>query len=56
MNYTAILMTLIICTTGIELLALYKGIDGAVTAPILAIFGVLAGAISKVIYDKAKST
>lgn len=50
----AIGCTTLICLTAIELFALYLGIDGAVLSAVIGIFGVVAGAMGKTLYERSK--
>lgn len=38
----------------IECVALYLGVDGAVLGSVVAVFGVIVGAVAKTIYDVKK--
>lgn len=52
---TIIVIVALVCVTSMVIYALSQGINGTVLATALSIFGVIIGAIAKVIYDKEKA-
>lgn len=49
-----IVVVALLCVCAMVIYALSQGIDGAVLATALSIFGVIIGAIAKTIYEKGK--
>jgi len=47
-----IVVVALICMTCVVSYALYLGINGAILATCLGVFGVIIGAVAKSIYDK----